>query len=166
MKKTLSEIKKEILTPLRQATLVFLIKDNSVLLAMKKRGFGEGKWNGSGGKLKDGETIEEAAKREVEEEIGVFIENPAKIACLNFYFAHKPDWNQQVTVYLVNKWKGEPTESEEMIPKWFKISEVPYNQMWDDDKYWLPQVLSGSKIEADLLFDENQKTKEKIVKEF
>lgn len=34
-----------------------------VLLGMKKRGFGAGKWNGFGGKVQPGETIEEAARR-------------------------------------------------------------------------------------------------------
>ncbi len=27
--------------------------------------------------------------------------------------------------------------------------------MWPDDKYWLPLVLSGSKIKAEFLFGEN-----------
>lgn len=56
---------------LRQATICLLIKDDQVLLALKKRGFGEGKWNGVGGKVKDGETIEQTAIRETQEEIGV-----------------------------------------------------------------------------------------------
>lgn len=34
-----------------------------VLLGMKKRGFGAGKWNGFGGKVQPGETIEEAARQ-------------------------------------------------------------------------------------------------------
>lgn len=42
---------------LRKVTLCILFDKDRVLLAMKKRGFGVGKWNGAGGKLKDGETI-------------------------------------------------------------------------------------------------------------
>lgn len=41
---------------MRLATLCYLLKDDQVLLAMKKRGFGEGKWNGPGGKVEKGET--------------------------------------------------------------------------------------------------------------
>ena len=37
---------------LRQATICLLRKNDEVLLAMKKRGFGVGKWNGVGGKVK------------------------------------------------------------------------------------------------------------------
>ena len=54
-------------------TLV-LIRDKlsgDVLLGMKKRGFGIGKWNGFGGKVKDGETIRECAMRETQEECGL-----------------------------------------------------------------------------------------------
>ena len=51
-------------------TLVLLREANRVLLGMKKRGFGVGKWNGFGGKLEQGETVLEAAAREVREECG------------------------------------------------------------------------------------------------
>ena len=46
------------------STLCFLVKDNQILLAMKKRGFGEGKWNGVGGKVNPGETIERNNQRQ------------------------------------------------------------------------------------------------------
>ena len=39
---------------------------------MKKRGFGANRWNGVGGKMEANDTtIEETAKRETQEEIGV-----------------------------------------------------------------------------------------------
>ena len=53
----------------KQLTLVAVLKENNILLGMKKRGFGEGRWNGFGGKVETGETIEEGAKRELKEEI-------------------------------------------------------------------------------------------------
>lgn len=165
MNKNLKEIKEKLTYPLRQATLVFLMKDDEILLAMKKRGFGVDRWNGSGGKRKEDETIKKAAIREVQEEIGVQIINPKQVAILNFFFSNKEDWNQQVIVYTVNKWKGEPTESEEMKPQWFKINKLPYKNMWDDDKYWLPLVLKGKSVEADFLFNENQKMIDKEIKE-
>ena len=56
---------------MRKTTLSFFIKKNQILLAMKKRGFGKGKWNGVGGKVQRGETTKEAAIRETKEEIGV-----------------------------------------------------------------------------------------------
>ena len=41
---------------MKLVTLLFLRRDGQILLAMKKRGFGEGKWNGVGGKVEPGET--------------------------------------------------------------------------------------------------------------
>ena len=141
---------------MRQATLLFLIEDDQLLLALKKRGFGMGKWNGVGGKPNNGETIEQTAIRECQEEIAVKPIELSKTAVLNFYFPKsRQGWDQQVSVYLCRKWQGEPAESEEMAPKWFKFNEIPYEQMWADDKIWLPKVLEGHFVEADFYFDDN-----------
>jgi len=53
------------------ATVLVVVKDGKVLLGMKKRGFGEGRWNGFGGKPNAGESVEEAAIRETQEECGI-----------------------------------------------------------------------------------------------
>lgn len=150
---------------LNQSTLCFLIKDKKVLLAMKKRGFGKGRWNGAGGKLNDAETIKQAAIRETREEIGVVVKQMERVAVLNFYFPKNSDWNQRVTVFMVKKWKGEPFETEEMAaPKWFYINKLPFKSMWSDDAYWLPQVLKGKKVKAGFLFGENDTLLEYEVK--
>lgn len=140
-------------------TLCFLIKDSKVLLAMKKRGFGEGKWNGVGGKVKVGESIEEAALREAEEEIGIKGKDLSRVATIKFIVPHKPDWCHHVAVFLIKNWEGEPTESEEMAPQWFNFDDIPFESMWDDDKYWLLKVLQGEKFTGSFIFDENQKVK-------
>ncbi len=144
---------------MRQLTLCLLIKDNKILLAMKKRGFGVGRWNGVGGKFdpeKD-EDILSAAIREAKEEIDVEIKNPKKVGLFHFKFENKPEWDQDVTLFLVSEWNGEPAESEEMMPRWFSYDEIPYESMWPDDIYWMPKILKGEKIEADFLFGEEDK---------
>jgi 8-oxo-dGTP pyrophosphatase MutT (NUDIX family) len=161
----IDEVRKNLKEPLRQATLCFLVKENKILLAMKKRGFAAGKWNGAGGKPNDNDrNIEATAKRETFEEIQVNVRKLKKVAILNFYFQVKTDWNQQVTVFLTDTWQGEPKETEEMAPKWFNINEIPYTDMWEDDILWLPLVLKGNIVEADFLFDENQKMLEHNVR--
>lgn len=147
---------------MRQATLCFLIRENNrnreLLLAMKKRGFGQGKWNGVGGKLdleKDKDVFE-TAKRELKEEIGVNANELEKVAVLSFYFPYQEDWNQDVHVFFAKEWQGEPKETEEMKPKWFKAGEIPFNEMWPDDKFWLPKVLAGEKVKADFTFKEGE----------
>jgi 8-oxo-dGTP pyrophosphatase MutT (NUDIX family) len=144
---------------MKQATLSLLVKENEILLAMKKRSFGIGKWNGAGGKFDPGKgdkTIVDAAARETKEEIGVDIKNPEKVGVMHFHFPYKPEWDQDVHLFLVKNWEGEPQESEEMAPAWFSFDKIPYDKMWDDDKHWLPHILKGEKIEADFIFREGE----------
>ena len=72
-------------------TLCIIHQHPRILLGMKKRGFGVGSWNGFGGKVSIGETIENAAKRELREESGVEIENLNKIGVLEFEFKNNPE---------------------------------------------------------------------------
>lgn len=121
---------------------------------MKKRGFGEGKLNGVGGKVQQGESVEESMVREAQEEIGVEIDQKdlEKVAEINFHFPEKEGWDNFVHCFVARKWKGEPQESEEMKPFWFKISEIPFEKMWVDDIYWLGRALTGEKLKAEFFF--------------
>ncbi len=153
---------------LRQVSLCLLVDGGRLLLALKKRSFGKGKWNGIGGKQKDGETIEQTAVRETQEEIGVTPTSMRKVATLNFYFegdTSDRNWNQQVIVFIVDRWEGTPSESEEMFPRWFDKNAIPFGSMWDDDAYWLPKVLEGRELTGYFLFGEDQKMKEHEVLE-
>lgn len=140
-----------------QTTLLFLHRNDKILLAMKKRGHGEGKWNGIGGKIEPGETIEQAAIRECEEEIGVRAVELVKVGILSFY--QRPPVNKYLSndchVFVCSKWQGTPTETEEMMPVWFNENEIPFDLMWEDDKHWLPMLLAGKKFTGKLTFDEN-----------
>ena len=97
------ECREKLNQPLRQATLCFFVRKGEVLLAMKKRGFGEGRWNGVGGKPVKGETIQQAAIREAQEEIGITPTSIRQVATIDFYFPHHPDFDQQVHVFLAEK---------------------------------------------------------------
>lgn len=140
-------------------TLLFLIRDDQILLAMKKRGFGAGKWNGVGGKLNDSETVEQALVRECQEEIGVTPLEYKKVAELDFVQdVDTPDpWHMYVYAYICTEWNGEPEETEEMAPKWYPLDGIPYKNMWDDDEYWLPLVIAGEHVRGKFTFDENDK---------
>lgn len=131
---------------------------------MKKRGFGAGRWNGTGGKVEKGEGVAEAAARETQEEIGVRVGKLKKAAELEFNFKHNPAWDQLVHVYLCEEWTGEPRESEEMAPKWFGVKEIPFQEMWVDDPHWLPLVLEGKKVKASFTFGEGDSLLDKDVK--
>ena len=135
---------------MQEVTLCLFVDKEKILLGMKKRRFGAGKWNGFGGKLENGETAEENLVRELNEEISVSVDpgNTEKVGCIDFNFLDKPEWNQKMHVFLVKSWEGEPQESEEMRPQWFDIKDIPFDAMWPDDKHWLPMVLAGKKVEG------------------
>ena len=134
--------------------LCFIVKDGKVLLAMKKRGFGEGWWNGPGGKPQEGEEIIDALYREMREEVGIIPQNPIQHGTLSFFFEDgTADW--QVHVFRAEDYDGETAESEEMRPAWFAVEDVPYGEMWADDLHWLPLLLAGKRFEGSFTFRDN-----------
>lgn len=144
----------------KKVTIVYLIRGNEVCLGMKKRGFGQGLWNGTGGKVLENETIEEAAKREAKEEFGVDLVKMKNMGKILFVF--KDGFEHESHLFISYNWDGTPTESEEMLPAWFDFKNLPFDKMWEDDKYWLPMVLNNKKIEAVFYFNDDAKTIEKF----
>lgn len=133
---------------------------------MKKRGHGVGRWNGVGGKVEANESLERAVIRECQEEIGVTPLELEKVAEIDFDELYQNTRKLlNVHIYIAKKWQGSPVETEEMAPRWFGFDEIPYKEMWNDDPYWLPQILAGKKLRASFTMDENDKVVEKSVKE-
>jgi 8-oxo-dGTP pyrophosphatase MutT (NUDIX family) len=122
---------------------------------MKKKGFGLGRWNGPGGKVKEGETPEQATIREVEEETGYKPANLINLGYIEFIWLAKPENNQVCHIFLSTEFSGEMKESDECLPQWWDIDKIPFDQMWPDDIYWLPDALSGKEIKYRFFFDEN-----------
>jgi len=129
-------------------TLVYIVRDNKVLLIRKKRGLGAGLYNGVGGKVEEGEGIIDAAIRECEEEIGIKPTNLRWSGLLEFwnYEDDKVESVHFVYVFITDSFDGKPIETEEAEPLWFDIDKIPYHEMWEDDKLWLPRVLEGKNI--------------------
>jgi 8-oxo-dGTP diphosphatase/2-hydroxy-dATP diphosphatase len=132
-------------------TLCLVTEGGSVLLGMKKRGFGAGRWNGFGGKVEAGETIEAAAIREVKEEAGIDVWDIEEVGVLEFEFQGDPQIHE-VHIFKTQGYSGNPVEGEEMKPQWFTFDSVPYKEMWPDDIFWLPKVFEGKRIKGKFLF--------------
>ncbi len=133
---------------MKNATLCIIRDGSRILLGVKKKGLGVGKYNGFGGKVENGETIEAAALRELHEEASLTAEHMKKHAELTFKFPHKPEFDQVVHVFVTDKWSGTPAETDEMKPEWFSAEKLPYEQMWASDAHWLPPVLAGKFVSA------------------
>lgn len=129
-------------TPKERAILCFIVKDGRVLLIRKKRGLGAGKINAPGGKLEPGESPLQAAIRETQEEICVTPMQLEERGILHFQFTD--GYSLFCTVFLARDLDGHPAETDEATPFWWKIEEVPYDDMWEDDRHWLPRMLDGT----------------------
>jgi 8-oxo-dGTP diphosphatase len=140
---------------MKLVSLLFLLKNDKILLAMKKRGFGAGKWNGVGGKADPGEDAAQAAIRECQEEIGVTPIDPRFAGNLKFYKRDDPSFGHDCHIFTATEWRGEPVETEEMRPQWFNIKDTPYKQMWPDDELWLPLLLGGKLFKGNVTTDGN-----------
>jgi len=107
---------------------------------MKKRGFGEGHYNGFGGKVEPGESIAEGAARELEEEAGIQCPDLHRTGQIEFVFEGDPCM-MEVHVFCGSQVQGTPVETEEMAPQWFPLDSVPLDTMWPDDEEWFPTML-------------------------
>lgn len=119
---------------------------------MKKRGFGSGRWNGFGGKMEEGETIEQATLRELNEEVGITDGQLTKAGVLEFSFQND-EKILQVHIFKLISFSDTSIETEEMKPQWFTFNEIPFPQMWSDDEYWFPLLLNNKLFEGEFLFD-------------
>jgi 8-oxo-dGTP diphosphatase len=125
-----------------------------ILLGYKKNGFGAGRWVGIGGHIEPGEKPEQAATREVAEETHLVVspDSLSHMACLTFVFPARPAWDQTADVFVTSDFTGVAAESDEVTPRWFNLTEIPFGGMWDDARYWLPAVLAGDRVIATVTF--------------
>ncbi len=133
------------------ATILFVIKDGRILLIEKKRGLGAGKINGPGGKIDPGETPLAAAIRETQEELLIIPHRPRKLGELRFSMSDCPDI--LCHVYRADDFSGTPTETDEAVPVWAALGEIPYHRMWEDDRHWLPLLLAEQAFLGRFVFE-------------
>jgi len=142
-----------------KAVICYLRRGDYFLLLLKATGkFGGGLWNAPGGKIKDGESPQDAAKREVFEETGLTVDDVDKLGFLEFYFGpgkSRPDWTAEV--FTSREFSGELRESSEGRLEWFSKDKLPIDQMWEDDKYWLPLLVEGLIFHGKFVFTSDSK---------
>jgi 8-oxo-dGTP diphosphatase len=133
------------------ATLVFVIRNGKILLIDKKTGLGKGKVNGPGGKVEPGESPRDCAVRECREELGITVSNLQ--FCGQHRFQFVDGYSIEVWVYRTEDYEGKPTETVEARPLWVPLDEIPYEQMWEDDRLWIPMMIRGERFRGRWIFD-------------
>ena len=128
-------------------TLCYIRSNGRVLLQLKAADrFGGGFWNSPGGKLVDGESPEAATVREVQEETGLTVRDLRDHGTLIFYFGEDEQPKFAVQVFSTERFKGDLTANDEGRLAWFDEDRLPYDQMWPDDRLWVPHMLAGHRF--------------------
>jgi 8-oxo-dGTP diphosphatase len=142
------------------ATLLFIIRDGEMLLIRKKMGLGAGKINGPGGRMEPGETPLECAVREVEEELNVTASDIGYYGVNRFHFID--GYKIMVHIFKAAAYTGTPAETDEALPIWVSLNNIPYNEMWVDDLVWLPKIIDGKIINGMYIMDGDEMKDYKI----
>lgn len=151
--RTVAEIDWDQWTAVDPATLLFVVDESrgQTLLIRKKRGLGAGKINAPGGRLEPGETALQAAVREVQEEVCVTAKDVVEYGRLRFVFVD--GYSLDVRVFRADAWQGQPAETDEAIPMWLPIDDLPFDEMWADDRLWVPHMLARTSFDGRFIFD-------------
>jgi len=137
--------------PKERASLCFVIRDGRILLIQKKRGLGAGKVNGPGGRLEPGETPAQCARRETMEEVGVEPLGLAQAGELHFQFVD--GYSLHCAVFTASDARGTLIETDEAAPFWIDVAAIPFDDMWTDDRHWIPWMLERRPFKGFFHFD-------------
>ena len=92
--------------------------------------------------------------REVEEEVCVTPVDLSECGELKFQFTD--GLSIHVFVYRARDCVGEVGETDEALPLWTPLSELPYDEMWADDRLWVPHMLAGTPFRGRFLFADDE----------
>ena len=136
---------------MERAVIIYAVSGDKVLLIRKKRGLGQGKINAPGGHIEPGETPVQAAVRECMEETGLTPLKPRLKGFLNFRF--RDGLLLRGYVFIAEGFTGEMRECDEAAPFLCPLDSIPYEEMWEDDRLWLPALFEGKSFLGDFSFD-------------
>ena len=127
---------------LPETVLCYLKKDEQYLLLYRNKkanDMNEGKWVGVGGHVEEGETIDQAAIREVKEETGFHVHS---LSCAGSVLFINDIYQEMMYVYEITDFSGKEIECNEGELKWIPIKDIYNYPMWEGDKEFLPLLIN------------------------
>ncbi|HEX2946273.1 MAG TPA: 8-oxo-dGTP diphosphatase [Clostridia bacterium] len=128
----------------------------------KQKDIHEGKWNGLGGHMEQGETPEECIIREVYEESGLKLVNPRLRGILTFPMFDGIE-DEYTFLYTAEKFEGALIDSPEGMLEWIDDAKVPGLNLWEGDKIFLEWLEDGRLFSGKLIYSEGRLTGHKVV---
>jgi 8-oxo-dGTP diphosphatase len=143
---------------MKLATLCYVLKDNYTLMIYrnkKENDYHDGKWNGLGGKLEQGESPEDCVIREIKEESGLTIKNPLMHGFITFpMFDGKEDW--YVFIFTAKEFVGELINSPEGTLEWIPNDKLTELNLWDGDKIFLDWLFQEKFFSAKFIYEDGK----------
>lgn len=143
---------------MKLATLCYVQNNGKTLMLYrnkKENDYHEGKWNGLGGKFEAGETPEECAIREVEEESGLTMIDPVMKGHITFpLFDGKDDW--YVFLFTANIFEGQLIDSPEGELEWIDNEKLTEINLWDGDKIFIPWLFKDKFFSAKFIYEDGE----------
>lgn len=136
-----------------EATICHVIRGHRILLKKANRGISVGKWNAPGGKFEAGESSEECARREVEEETGLRVSELFFHGVLTFMMDGGKTLHTRGHLFSTSKSTGRARSSDEGEVRWFQLDGLPVDEMWEDDLFWIPLMLRRIRFDATFSYD-------------
>lgn len=136
-----------------EATICHVVRRRRLLLKKASRGFSLGKWNAPGGKSEPGEAPEECARREVLEETGLRVSSLFHHGALTFVMDGGKTLHTRAHLFSTSEARGRARSSDEGPAKWFRVDDLPFDEMWEDDRFWIPLMLMGVRFNATFTYD-------------
>jgi len=136
-----------------RGTIVIVKKDDTILLMHNKRGINRDKWTGLGGSLHPGNDLQTSAQRYVELQSSLKVESLEKLGKIEVKFAGVQEL-AQYNIFVTESFSGNLRQRGERYRlDWHPLESIPYKEMWPDVVYWLPHILSGKKIRAYFIYE-------------
>ncbi len=143
---------------MKLATLCYVMDGDKTLMLYrnkKENDYHEGKWNGLGGKLEQGETPEECAIREVYEESGLKVSDPEMKGLITFpMFDGVDDW--YVWVFVFKKFEGKQIDSPEGTLEWIQNNKLTELNLWDGDKIFIPWLFEDKCFSSKFIYEDGK----------